>query len=125
MGRWETARAAAWDTFGRRYWRWFVFGPLAARAFGVLVVLAGLFVAARYVALHAKGWLGVLGWLVGNYLLPMILVSVGVTVYAIVAVIVWRTWGWLWKIKGISTVAYTFSIMLLLVGSITLIGVSL
>lgn len=125
MGRWEIARVAAWDTFGRRYWRWFVFGPMAARGLGLLIVAGGLLVAARYVALNVGGWLAWLSLMASGYLLPMVLVAVGVTLYAIVAVVFWRLNGWKWKFNGFTTVRYTFCVMLLLVASTTVIGVSL
>lgn len=122
MGNWEIAKAAAWAKFGARYWRWFVFGPLAIRALGILIAVSGLMVGAWWVAQHVGGWLAWLGYVSSTYLLPMVLVAVGLIIYIIVAFIFWRLNGWKWAIKGFTSVRYTFASASLLIVCVTLVG---
>lgn len=120
----KVARESAWAHFGREYWRWFVFGPVIARLVAGAVTVAGLALGAWAVATHIEGWLAWLGFIASHYLLPMIFVALGVSVYAIIAVIFWRLNGWKWKLGGFSTVRYTLVTMSLLVICMTLVGVT-
>lgn len=122
---WEMARHQAWREFGSRYWRWFVFGPIIGRVLGVLIVLSGLGLGVLYVVQHAGAWLTWLGWVSSNYLLPMLFVALGVTLYAILAVIIWRLNGWRWKFRGFSTARYTLSCASFIILVVLIIGVSL
>lgn len=124
MKHWEMARHAAWREFGQRYWKWFVFGPIAARVTGVLVATSGLALGAWWVAQHVGGWLTWLGWLAGAYLLPMLLVGLGVSAYAIGAVIFWRLNGWKWKLSGFTTAKYSVVVMAIMIVGMTLVGVT-
>lgn len=124
MTNWETAKRAAWHKFGQHYWKWFVFGPMAARITGVLVAVSGLVLAAWWVAQHVGGWLSWAGYMSAHYLLPMVLVALGVSAYAIGAVIFWRLNGWKWKLSGFSTAKYSLIVMAIMIVGMTLVGVT-
>lgn len=121
----KVARTAAWSVFGARYWRWFVFGPIAAKVLGTLIVLAGFSMAGLFVAENVSGWLEWLDWFFSRYMLPSIFVAVGVSIYAIGAVLAWRTWGWLLRVKGLNTSGYAAITSSFLILFVFVVGVTL
>lgn len=121
----SVARGSAWSKFGAEYWRWFVFGPIVARLIFFTAAVATVVVSVFYVAEHAGAWFEYSQVFFKAYMLPSILVAVGLIVYVIGAVLAWHVWGYIWKFRGLKASGYTavMSSVIILVG-VTIVGLS-
>lgn len=118
----DVARDTAYETFGRRHWKWFVFGPVAAKTVGWGVAAAGLLLGGVWAWRHAPGFVV---W-VATWLAPIVACAVGSAVVLVVSLVVWRMQGWWFKMYGVSLSVYSLSIATLSVMVAGLvIGVSL
>lgn len=125
MGRhsgFEVARVSAYATFGKRYWRWIVFGPVIARVVGTLLVAGGVALAGLWLLDH---WPMIVAW-VTMWVVPIVVTAVATAVVLVVSLVVWRMWGWWFNMYSVSLKMYALTIVTssVMLGAF-LIGVSL
>ncbi len=103
----EAATKAAYESYGRDYRWWFVWGPLAVKLMLLVIPVVLLF--------GGIMWLGdnmgaILAWL-DVWIRPAIAAAVATSVIGIGAFVFWRVMGWQLEVRGLNVRVYTVCVM--------------